>query len=108
MEKGEKENKISLWQKAAIKDGFRFPKNGVTGLWNTECEKVAKSAICKKRVIYKYKNLTAIVQKEVGVAVDGKFGTVTKNAVIKYQKNLGLTADGAVGPKTWEKILGVK
>jgi hypothetical protein len=32
------------------------------------------------------------------------FGTLTKKAVIKFQKDQGLGADGVVGPKTWEKI----
>ncbi|MBQ8267928.1 MAG: peptidoglycan-binding protein, partial [Clostridia bacterium] len=33
-------------------------------------------------------------------AVDGIFGTATKNAVIKFQKANGLTPDGIVGSKT--------
>ena len=33
-------------------------------------------------------------------AVDGIYGTGTKNAVIAFQKNCGLTADGIAGPKT--------
>ena len=103
-----KENKILIWQKAAVKDGFKFSKYGTDGKWGDECEAVARKAVCKKRNIYKFKNLTKIIQKEVGVTVDGKFGNATKQAVIKYQKSLGLTADGAVGPKTWKKILEVK
>lgn len=35
-----------------------------------------------------------------GGAVDGIFGTATKNAVIKFQKANGLTPDGIVGSKT--------
>lgn len=41
--------------------------------------------------------------KELGYyngAVDGVFGTATKNAVIAFQKNCGITADGVAGPKT--------
>ena len=95
------------WQKAAIADGFKFPKYGADGKWGAECESVAKQAICKKRLTYKYKNLTKIVQEAVGVKVDGKFGNDTKNAVIKWQKLVGITADGAVGINTWKKILGV-
>lgn len=103
-----KENKILEWQKAAIKDGFKFPKYGADGKWGGECEEVAKKAICKKQILgYKYKNLTKIIQKAVGVEADGKFGTSTKNAVIKYQKKHKLTADGCVGLSTWKKILGV-
>ncbi len=103
-----KENKVLTWQKAAIKDGFKFPKYGADGDWGTECIEVAKKAICKKRLTYKYKNLTKLVQKAVGVAEDGKFGASTKKAVEKYQKLLGLKSDGVVGLDTWKKILGVK
>lgn len=100
-------NVVLEWQKAAIADGFRFPKYGADGKWGSECETVAKSAICKKRIVYKYKNLTKIVQKKVGVTADGLFGKNTKTAVIKFQKSKGLTADGVVGLATWKKILGV-
>ena len=102
-----KDNAVLEWQKAAIADGFKFPKYGADGKWGNECESVAKQAICKKRLTYKYKNLTKIVQKAVGVTVDGKFGNDTKNAVIKFQKLIGLAPDGCVGINTWKKILGV-
>jgi peptidoglycan hydrolase-like protein with peptidoglycan-binding domain len=102
-----KDNKVLEWQKAAIKDGFKFGKYGADGKWGKECETIAKAAVCKKRLTYKYKNLTKIVQAAVGVAADGKFGNGTKTAVIKYQKKHGLTADGCVGLSTWKKILNV-
>ena len=103
------DNNITKWQKAAIADGFKFPKSGADGKWGSECESVAKRAICKKQLVgYKYKNLTKIVQKAVGVSVDGKFGNGTKKAVIAYQKKKKLTADGCVGLATWKKILNVK
>lgn len=104
-----KDNAVLNWQKAAIKDGFEFPKHGADGFWGAESEAVAKKAICKKRLIgYKNKNLTKIIQNAVGVAIDGKFGSDTKNAVIKFQKLFGLKADGVVGLDTWKRILGVK
>lgn len=102
-----KENTVLEWQKAAIADGFKFQKYGADGKWGSECENVAKQAVCKKRLTYKYKNLTKIVQKAVGVTVDGKFGNDTRNAVIKFQKLVGLVPDGCVGINTWKKILGV-
>ena len=103
-----KNNKVIEWQKAAIADGFKFPKYGADGDWGSECISVATKAICKKQLIgYKNKNLTKIVQKAVGVEADGKFGNNTKKAVIEYQKKNGLTADGIVGYNTWKKILGV-
>ena len=95
------------WQKAAVADGFQFPKHGADGEWGAECESVARKAICKRRLTYKYKNLTRLVQKAVGASVDGKFGSNTKKFVIAYQKRNGLTADGEVGINTWKKILGV-
>ena len=100
-------NKIREWQNAAIKDGFKFSKYGADGKWGKECETIAAKAICKKRLFYKYKNLTKIVQKVVGVKDDGKFGKDTKNAVISYQKKKKVTADGCVGLDTWKKILNV-
>jgi N-acetylmuramoyl-L-alanine amidase CwlA len=104
------DNSISVreWQKSAIADGFKFPKYGADGKWGSECVSVAKIAVCKKRVTYKYKNLTKIVQRAVGVTADGKFGNDTKNAVIRFQKLVGLSPDGCVGLETWKKILGVK
>lgn len=100
-------NIVKAWQSAAIADGFKFPKFGADGMWGSECEEVAKKAVCKKRLIYKYKNLTKIIQTAVGVDADGKFGSGTKKAVIEYQKKNGLFADGEVGLNTWKMILGV-
>ena len=99
--------KVLRWQKAAIADGFEFPKFGADGEWGDECESVAEKAIVKKRITYKYKNLTKIVQEAVGVTVNGKCDNKTKKAIIAYQKKKGLKQDGCVGIKTWKKILGV-
>lgn len=95
------------WQKAAIADGYKFPKYGADGKWGAECESVAKAAICKQRPTYTNKNLTKIIQEKVGVTADGLFGLRTKVAVREYQRSKGLTADGVVGINTWKKILGV-
>lgn len=98
---------VKEWQKAAIADGFTFPKYGADGIWGAECEAVAKKAVVKKRSTYMYKNLTKIVQKVVGVEADGLCGTATNKAIKEWQKKNGLTADGCVGIKTWKKILEV-
>ena len=50
--------KILNWQKAAIKDGFNFGGSDVNGIWDKTCIEISKKAICKKRINYKYKNLT--------------------------------------------------
>ena len=39
---------------------------------------------------------------------DGSFGAATENAVKAFQKAEGLSDDGSCGPKTWNKLLGVK
>lgn len=108
--------KVYEWQKAAISDGFSFPKYGADGEWGAECESVAKVAIVKERkdkkskAIYKYPNLTRIVQSSIGFTgkdVDGKCGSVTGNGIKVYQRNNGLVVDGCVGLNSWKKILGV-
>lgn len=106
------EKDVLAWQKSAIADGFEFPKYGPDGEWGSECEAVARKAVVKMRVskgepVYKYRNLTKIVQKAVGVSVDGECGPKTDKAIIEYQQKRGLKADGEVGIKTWKKILGV-
>ena len=101
------ENPVKTWQKAAIADGFKFA-SGADGIWGKECEAVAKKAVCKKQLVgYKYENLTKIIQKAVGVTVDGKFGSNTRYFVRAYQSKYGLVADGIVGLNTWKKILGI-
>ena len=104
-----KANLVLEWQKAAIADGYKFPKYGADGEWGAECVSVAKSAVCKRLVVgYKNKNLTKFIQKQLGITADGLFGNNTRAAVIEYQRKNDLSADGAVGINTWKKILGVK
>lgn len=98
---------VKAWQIAALADGFKFPKYGADGEWGAECASVARKAVVKKRIIYTIKNLTKLVQKVVGVTVDGKCGKNTDAAIRAYQKKHGLTADGAVGLNTWKTILNI-
>ena len=99
---------VREWQLAAIADGFTFPKYGADGKWGNECKAVASKAIVKKRDAYKYSNLTKLVQKAVGVTVDGLCGSKTDTAIRAYQQAHGLTVDGCVGLNTWKCILGVR
>ncbi len=48
-----------------------------------------------------------VVQRKVGVRVDGIFGPVTAAGVERYQRANGLAVDGIVGPKTRAKM-GIK
>lgn len=109
-EKAQKKGKrISVleWQKAAIKDGFSFPKHGADGYWGAECEMVARQAIVMWRSTFIYKNLTKLVQSYLGIKADGLCGEETDKAIAAWQKKNALTADGAVGVKSWKKMLGV-
>jgi hypothetical protein len=44
------------------------------------------------------------LQRFLGLADDGSYGTATQNKVKGYQKMRGLTADGVTGPLTWRSI----
>ena len=100
-------NKVLLFQRAALADGFVFAKYGTDGMWGAETESVAKSAVVKRRETYKYKNLTRLVQSEVGVAVDGLCGKDTENAIKVWQKNKKLTVDGQWGINCWKKWMEI-
>ena len=92
------------WQKAAKADGFTI---SIDGIWGSQCEKVARKAVVKKRLYYKYRNLTKLLQRYLGIEADGKCGNQTTAAIKAYQKKEGLVVDGAAGIKTWEHILNV-
>ena len=100
-------NAVKEWQDAAIADGYKFPRYGADGSWGAECVSVARKALVMKQRTYTNENLTKIVQRVVGVSVDGKCGSETDAAIVKYQEKNGLAADGVVGLNTWKKILGV-
>lgn len=41
----------------------------------------------------------------LGSSADGLFGSVTRQAVVTFQKSVGLAADGVVGRNTWDALL---
>lgn len=96
------------WQKAAITDGFKFPKYGADGKWGAECETVAKQVIVKLRGTYLYKNLTKFVQREIGMNeadIDGLCGKQTEGRIADYQNAKGLPADGIIDYDDWKMML---
>ena len=46
-----------------------------------------------------------LLQKYLGITVDGNFGPMTDKKVREWQKSKGLTPDGIIGPKSWAIIL---
>lgn len=55
-------------------------------------------------------NAVRAVQRELraegySLSIDGKFGSKTRSAVVKYQQKKKLSADGVVGKKTWGSLL---
>lgn len=98
---------IKEWQAAAKADGFTAV-GAADGIWGKKSDAVAKKALCYCRSDKQYKNqnLTKIVQKAIGVKVDGKFGSDTEKALEAWQKAKGLKADGVAGYNTWKAILG--
>ena len=106
--KQEKENLILSFQKAAIADGCKLPQYGADGYYGLETQNTMKKCIVKKRLVYKYKNCTKLVQRLLGLEQDGLCGQLTDAAIRKFQKDNNLHVDGAVGLQTWEKLLGIK
>jgi len=47
----------------------------------------------------------ALVNKGYRLSVDGKFGPITLNAVMSFQRSQGILVDGEVGPITWGRLL---
>lgn len=48
---------------------------------------------------------TGLNKLEYGLAVDGRFGPLTAQAVLDFQARQGLQADGIAGPKTWAALI---
>ena len=99
---------VKEWQAAAKADGYS-DVGSADGIWGKKSEAVAKKVVCYCRSDGNFRNinLTKIVQKAVGVTADGKFGSNTEKAVIKWQESKGLKADGVVGYNSWKAMLGV-
>ena len=101
------ENLILLFQQAAQADGYKFAKYGCDGIYGSETAEAMKKCVVKKRDTYQYKNCTKLVQKLLGIKVDGLCGNQTSEAIREFQKQQNLVADACCGPKTWEKLLGI-
>lgn len=56
--------------------------------------------------LWKKGEYVKVVQKLVGTAQDGVYGTITSKAVVDYQIAHNLRIDGIVGPQTWASLIG--
>lgn len=102
------ENLILSFQRATSADGFKFKSYGLDGKWGSETENIAKKCVVKRRLFYKYKNATILVQRLLGIKPDGLAGKETETAIKNFQKEKGLVADGCCGLNTWKVLLGIK
>ena len=105
---GEKENLVLSFQRAAVADGFKFPKYGCDGQYGSETQSIMQKCVVKRRLLYKYKNATKLVQRLLGIKQDGLAGKDTEAAIKKFQQENGLNIDGCCGPQTWLKLLNIK
>jgi peptidoglycan hydrolase-like protein with peptidoglycan-binding domain len=104
----EKENLILSFQRATTADGFRFKSYGLDGKFGSETESIMKKCVVKRRLFYKYKNATKLVQRLLGVNQDGLCGKETEAAIKNFQESNRLVADGCVGLATWKALLDIK
>lgn len=102
------ENLVLSFQKAATADGFKFPKYGCDGDYGDETKSVMQQCVVKRRLVYKYKNCTKLVQRLLGIKQDGLAGKDTETAIKNFQQKNGLVVDGCVGLNTWLKLLNIK
>lgn len=106
--KQEEENLILSFQRAAIADGVKLPKYGADGQYGNETKSAMQKCVVKKRLFYKYKNCTKLVQRLLGIQQDGLCGKNTDASIRKFQKENCLEIDGCVGFNTWAVLLGIK
>lgn len=104
---GEKENLILSFQRAVVADGIKLNQYGCDGKYGTETANAMRKCIVKRRLFYKYKNATKLLQRLLGVKQDGLCGKATEQAIRAFQKQNNLTIDGCCGEKTWKKLLKI-
>ena len=106
------ENLVLSFQQAALADDKTLlPQYGADGEYGSETAAAMKVCVVKRRLVYKYKNCTKLVQRLLGFTgndIDGKCGSKTSEAIKKFQQENQLEVDGSCGPKTWEKLLKIK
>ncbi|MDP9315421.1 MAG: peptidoglycan-binding protein [Chloroflexota bacterium] len=77
--------------------GIATPTSAGTAYWTTEREGNVGPNVKAVQFLLR--------QRGHSLTADGHFGSITKSAVISFQKANGLTADGIVGSNTWSKLI---
>jgi N-acetyl-anhydromuramyl-L-alanine amidase AmpD len=80
------DNLVLAFQKAAMADGVKLPKYGADGKYGEETAQAMQKCVVKKRLIYKYRNCTKLVQRLLGITQDGLCGPQTADAIKNFQK----------------------
>jgi peptidoglycan hydrolase-like protein with peptidoglycan-binding domain len=104
----DKENLVLSFQRAATADGFKFRKYGCDGSYGEETKSVMQKCVVKRRLLYKYKNATKLVQQLLNLKQDGLCGPATEQAIKNFQKKNNLVIDGCCGFNTWKVLLNIK
>lgn len=105
--KEEKENLVLSFQRAAVADGVKLPQFGCDGYYGAETKRAMEKCVVKRRLLYRYKNCTKLVQRLLGITVDGLCGKDTAKAIKEFQQKNNLEPDSCCGVNTWEKLLGI-
>ena len=103
----EKENLILSFQRAATADGVKLDQFGCDGYYGAETKRTMEKCVVKRRLFYRYKNCTKLVQRLLGITVDGLCGQNTERAIKEFQRKNNLLTDGCCGVNTWEVLLGI-
>lgn len=103
----EKENLVLSFQRAAVADGVKLEQFGCDGYYGAETKRAMEKCVVKRRLFYRYKNCTKLVQRLLGITVDGLCGQNTERAIKEFQRKNNLLIDGCCGVNTWEVLLGI-
>lgn len=89
---------LTAEQKKVLMQGLKYAnKKGTSAIINTTLKSGANSDEVKELQLFL--NATGS-----NLPITGKFGSLTKKAVMDFQKSKGLKADGVVGPKAHAAI----
>jgi peptidoglycan hydrolase-like protein with peptidoglycan-binding domain len=99
--------RTSWWTGVALKTVTIGPGDGVPGAPAPGTVPVLTSTGYYVLRVGSFGDEVRLVQRALGITVDGQFGPGTYEAVRSFQTKHGLTADGVVGTMTWTKLISL-